>query len=75
MSGVVKINITEAPETLQSLLSQQKTVQGFERVQALYLLKTKQVETVQHLALMLGRPGSQFNAGYVNIVRRDLLVC
>jgi hypothetical protein len=49
MSGVVKINITEDPETLQTLLSQQKTAQGVERVQALYLLKTKQVETVQHL--------------------------
>jgi DNA-binding transcriptional ArsR family regulator len=55
MSGVVKINIVEDPETLQTLLSQQKTAQGFERVQALYLLKTKQVETVQHLAMVLGR--------------------
>jgi transposase len=55
MSGVVKINITEDSETLQTLLSQQKTAQGFERVQALYLLKTKQVETVQHLAVVLGR--------------------
>jgi len=55
MSGVVKINIAENPKTLQTLLSQQKTAQGFERVQALYLLKTKQVETVQHLAMVLGR--------------------
>ena len=55
MSGVVKINITEDPETLNRVLRQQKTVQGFERVQALYLLKTKQVETVQHLAVLLGR--------------------
>jgi transposase len=55
MSGVVKINITEAPEALQILLSQQKTARGFERVQALYLLKTKQVETVQHLAVVLGK--------------------
>ncbi len=55
MSGYVKINITEGPATLQALLRQQKTAQGFERVQALYLLKTKQVETVQHLAIVLGR--------------------
>ena len=55
MSGVVKINITEDPETLHTLLSQQKTAQGFERVQALYLLKIKQVETVQQLAVLLGR--------------------
>lgn len=49
MSGVVKINISEAPATLKTLLGQQKTARGKERVQALYLLKTKQVETVQHL--------------------------
>ena len=37
MSGVVKINITESGETLKSLLAQQKTALGKERVQALYL--------------------------------------
>lgn len=55
MSGVVKINITESAETLKTLLAQQKTATSKERVQALYLLKTKQVETVQHLASVLGR--------------------
>ena len=55
MSGVVKINITESSATLKTLLSQQKTATGKERVQALYLLKTGQVETVQHLAVVLGR--------------------
>ena len=45
MSGVVKISITESAETLKTLLAQQKTATGKERVQALYLLKTKQVET------------------------------
>ena len=55
MSGVVKISITESAETLKTLLAQQKTATGKERVQALYLLKTKQVETVQHLAVVLGR--------------------
>jgi transposase len=55
MSGVVKINISEAPATLKTLLGQQRTARGKERVQALYLLKTKQVETVQHLAVVLGR--------------------
>jgi len=39
----------------QNPLGQQKTASGKERVQALYLLKTKQVETVQHLAVVLGR--------------------
>jgi hypothetical protein len=48
MSGVVKIDITESVEELKALLAAQKTAFGKERVQALYLLKTRQVETVQH---------------------------
>jgi len=52
MSGRVKLNITESTET-SNPLGQQKTASG--KVQALYLLKTKQVETVQHLAVVLGR--------------------
>lgn len=55
MSGVWKVDITESSETLKTLLAQQKTASGKERVQALYLLKTRQVETVQHLAVILGR--------------------
>jgi transposase len=55
MSGVVKIDITESEEELKTLLAAQKTAFAKERVQALYLLKTKQVETVQHLSEILGR--------------------
>jgi transposase len=55
MSGVVKINITESGETLKTLLAQQKTARGKERVQALYLLKTGGAETVEHIAVLLGR--------------------
>lgn len=55
MSGVVKIQITESAETLKTLLNQQKTASRFERVQALYLLKSSKVETVQHLASVVGR--------------------
>lgn len=55
MSGVVKIDITESIEELKTLLAAQKTAFAKERVQALYLLKTKQVETVQHLSGILGR--------------------
>jgi hypothetical protein len=55
MSGGVKINITESAATVKTLLAQQRTASGKERVQALYLLKTKQVETVQHLAVVVGR--------------------
>lgn len=46
MTGIGKIEITEAAETLKNLLNQQKTASGFQRVQALYFLKTGQVETV-----------------------------
>ncbi len=46
MAGIVKIDITETPSELKTLLSQQKTSQNFARVQALYLLKTGQVKTV-----------------------------
>lgn len=55
MSGVCQINIVESAPTLKALLAQQKTASGKERVQALYLLKTRQVETVQGLAGCLGR--------------------
>ena len=55
MSRVVKIEITEEAETLKKLLREQKDKSGFERVQVLYLLKIKQVETVGHLAVIIGR--------------------
>jgi putative transposase len=55
MSGVLNLEIAESREHLKSLLNQQKTAQGKERVQALYLLKIGQVKTVQDLALALGR--------------------
>ena len=55
MSGVTKIEITETVEELKALLREQKTAAGKERVQALYLLKSKQVETVQHVAAVVGR--------------------
>jgi len=55
MAGNTKIEITETEEELRNLLRQQKTGLQKERVQALYLLKTQQVETVQKLARILGR--------------------
>lgn len=55
MSRVVQINITESPLELKQLLKSQKTVDGKERVQVLYLLKTNQVKTVQQLAGLIGR--------------------
>lgn len=55
MCRVLKLEIKETIAELQELLRQQKTGYGKERIQALYLLKTRQVETVQHLAVVLGR--------------------
>ena len=55
MCRVLKVEIRETQDELQELLRQQKTGLGKERVQALYLLKTGQVETAQHLAVVLGR--------------------
>ena len=55
ISRVVKIAITEEVETVKKQLQQQKDKSGFERVQVLDLLKIKQVETVLHLAVIIGR--------------------
>jgi transposase len=55
MSGVPKIQISESLETLQNLMKEQKTSLNYAKVQALYLLKVRAVETVRHLAVVLGR--------------------
>ena len=55
MAGVFKLEITETAEQLKTRLQEQKTVEGKERVQALYLLKLGRVETIQQLAIDLGR--------------------
>lgn len=71
MSSVVKIDIKESVEELKTLLAAQTTAFGKERVQALYLLKTKQVETVQHLAAILGQSSHSESVGYAPIVVAD----
>jgi transposase len=58
MARVVKIEIIEEAETLKKLLVQQKDKRKYQRVQALYLLKIQQVETVEHLAIIIGRSRS-----------------
>ena len=55
MSGVVKIKISESAETLKKLLKNARTPQEKERIQTIYWLKTKTVETVKQIAIMLGR--------------------
>lgn len=55
MSGVVKIEIVESEVTLKSLLTQTPSALKKEQLQALYWLKSKKVETVEHIASLLGR--------------------
>ena len=55
MAGVFKLEITETTEQLKTRLHEQKTLEGKERVQALYLLKLGQVKTIQQLAIVIGR--------------------
>lgn len=55
MAGVYKLEIVESEEELKQLLRQQKTVSNKERVQLLYLLKSKQAKTVQEATQLLGR--------------------
>ena len=53
MAGVCKIEITETALELKKLLNRQKTASGFQKIQALYLLKIGQVGTVIELAVIL----------------------
>jgi transposase len=55
MSGVPKIEIKESVSELKSLMSKQKSSLGFAKVQTLYLWKIRAVETVRHLAILIGK--------------------
>ena len=55
MAGVPKIAIGESVESLKELMKAQKTALNYAKVQALYLLKIKAVETVRYLAVIVGR--------------------
>jgi transposase len=55
MAGVCKIEIAETEEELKKLLSQQRTGYRKERLQQLYLLKTKKAQSVTEAASLLGR--------------------
>ena len=55
MAGVYKIEIRESEAELKQLLRQEKTGSGKERVQVLYLLKTKNAQTVQEASQIIGR--------------------
>jgi transposase len=51
----VKIDIVETEETLKTLLSKAEKVEEKEKIQVLYWLKTKTVDSVSAIAVFLGR--------------------
>ena len=51
MSGVVRIEIRETPEELKTLMGQEKDVLRYEKLQVLYWLKTKTVDSVLSAAV------------------------
>ena len=55
MSGKPKIEIIESVETLKKLMNKQKKVLDYKKVLTLYLLKSKQVETIRGVAQTLGK--------------------
>ncbi|MBW4680080.1 MAG: helix-turn-helix domain-containing protein [Microcoleus vaginatus WJT46-NPBG5] len=55
MAGVCKIEITETEAELKKLLNQEKIGSRKERLQLLYLLKTKKAKTAVEAAELLGR--------------------
>ncbi|MEG4513619.1 helix-turn-helix domain-containing protein [Microcoleus sp. F6_B4] len=55
MAGVCKIEIRESEAELKQMLGQAKTGSQKERLQVLYLLKTKKALSVTHAAEMVGR--------------------
>ncbi|MFN7759237.1 MAG: helix-turn-helix domain-containing protein, partial [Pseudanabaena sp.] len=55
MAGVDRLEISEREEELKEMLGRQKTGSDKERVQVLYLLKSKQAGTVQAAAQLIGR--------------------
>lgn len=55
MSGKLKIEIRESGKQLLKLLRHEKEPLAKERIQILYWLKTRQAETVNHLATLIGR--------------------
>lgn len=55
MSGVSQVNIIESIATLKTLLNEQKTSDNFQKIQVLYLLKSKQVKTITEVAQIVGK--------------------
>ena len=54
MLGALKIEIKETEKILIELLKKQTEAKKREKIQMLYWLKTRQAESVAHLAVLLG---------------------
>jgi len=54
MVAYCHLEIKETSTQLQEILNLQKNVSSYRKIQALYLLKTKQVKTVKDIAIALG---------------------
>ncbi len=55
MSAISQVKIIESIETLKQLLNHQKTSDNFQKIQVLYLLKSKQVKTITEVAKIVGK--------------------
>ena len=55
MSGVIRIEIRETTENLTTLMSKKKDFLRHEKLQVLYWLKTKTVDSVLSAAVQLGK--------------------
>lgn len=55
MAGIIKIEINESPEELLEQLKNSDNQELKERIQALYWLKTKQVESTGAIASLTGK--------------------
>jgi len=55
MAGVIKIEITESTQELKRQLNLSENSEVKERLQVLYWLKTKQVQTTSAIANLIGR--------------------
>jgi len=72
MSGGVKINFTETKEELKALLGKVKDAHRQEKLQALYWLKTKTVETVLSVTfLILERSYPACKDAYLAILKEE----
>lgn len=66
MSGRYLIEITESSEELKEAMQQSQASWQYERLQALYLLKSQQVSHIQQLPSIIGRSLSSINRWFAS---------